>query len=351
MPLAFRYRTLLMLTALLGLSLSGSGCVWCCADKSGLPGVGQIPSELHKTAMPLYRIEPSDELSIDAIRVVPLPPYKLEPFDTIVIQVPDALDKEPISGLFTIEPEGTVNLGLAYGQVRLSGFTLQEARTVIAEHLKAAVGLANPRVNIAVVQTRSMQQIRGLHLVRQDGRVQLGVYGSVYIAGLTVDEAKAAVQNHLTQFLVKPEIALDVVGFNTKTFYVVLDGGGYGEQIYEFPITGNDTVLSALAKVQGLAPSSSKRHVWVARPAPAESDSDQVLPVDYVGVVQKGRTATNYQLFPGDRVYVKADGLVTVRNVLDKILTPVERMLGVTLLANAARHSFNSSGSSGSTGQ
>jgi len=73
----------------------------------------------------------------------------------------------------------------------------------------------------------------------------------------------------------------------------------------------------------------------VARPAPADHCCLQILPVDWRAIVQGGSTATNYQLFPGDRVYVKADCLITIDNWLAKALAPVERLFGVTLLGTA----------------
>ena len=50
------------------------------------------------------------------------------------------------------------------------------------------------------------------------------------------------------------------------------------------------------------------RRIWVARPTPANHACNQILPVDWLAITQGGSTRTNYQLFPGDRVYVKADG-------------------------------------------
>jgi polysaccharide export outer membrane protein len=57
-----------------------------------------------------------------------------------------------------------------------------------------------------------------------------------------------------------------------------------------------------------------------------------VLPVDWKGITQDGLTATNYQLLPGDRIYIRSDALLWFDGMLVKIVTPIERMFGVTLL-------------------
>jgi polysaccharide export outer membrane protein len=100
-------------------------------------------------------------------------------------------------------------------------------------------------------------------------------------------------------------------------------------------VTGNETVLDAIGKINGLAPVSSVRRIWVARPAPPGHPCDQVLPVDWLAIVKGGATGTNYQLFPGDRVYVDADCLIKFDNWLAKAPAPIERILGITLLGTS----------------
>lgn len=181
------------------------------------------------------------------------------------------------------------------------------------------------------------QPIRGQHLVRPDGTIGLGIYGSVYVAGLTLDQIKDVIAQ-LVGTRVKDfdprNLSVDVLAYNSKVYYVITDGGGYGEQVYRFPITGNETVLDAVSQIYGLPPQASKKRVWVARPVhmAAGCDGQQVLPVNWCAITQLGVTATNYQIMPGDRVYVKADPWITFDSAVAKVLSPFERMLGITLL-------------------
>jgi polysaccharide export outer membrane protein len=322
---------------------------------AGVPGPGPIPRELAKVNLPDYVIEPPDILLIDAIRVVPKPPYRVEPFDALFIQAEEVLPKEPVGGIFRVEPGGTVNLGLSYGSVRLEGLTLEEAQAAIGRHLKAG-GFPESKVGpVGLAQSRGLQAIQGEHLVRPDGKVVLGVYGAVPVSGLTLEEAKAAIESHLSRFLLRPEISLDVSGYNSKVYYVILNLAGAGEQIVRLPVTGNETVLDALAQVGGLQPFSSKKRVWLARPAPPEAKCDQILPVDWQGITTGASTRTNYQILPGDRVFVAADPLIQIDNFLAKLFSPVERIFGITLLGNATVRAvgaspFNNTGNGTGTG-
>jgi polysaccharide export outer membrane protein len=196
------------------------------------------------------------------------------------------------------------------------------------------------------------QPIRGQHLVRPDGTISLGIHGQVFVGGMTVDEAKSAIFNYLRSTgrfntLELNDLNVDVLAYNSKFYYVVTDGGGYGEQIYPFLITGSETVLDALAKINGLPPVSDKRKVWVARRGPG--DVGEILPVDYVGLVRRGGTATNYQLLPGDRVYVKADCWITGDTWLAKRLQPIERAFGAVLLGSETVNSIRNKSATGGT--
>ncbi len=308
----------------------------CQTAHNDLPGGPDMPRETSKVNMPDYIIEAPDILLVNAVRVVPLPPYHIETLDSLFIQASGVLPLPtlPINGPYLVDPEGTVNLGLDYGSVSVVGLTIPQAREAIESYFKKRFN--DPKVVVALFQGRGTQQIRGEHLVRQDGTVGLGIYGSVRVSGLTLEEAKAAIEAHLSTKLQHPEISLDVLAYNSKVYYIIFDGGGNGMTVFRQPITGNETVLDALSLVNGLPVISSTHHVWIARPGPAGCTEDQILPVDWNAVTKCGRVETNYQLLPGDRVYVQAQGLVWFDTALAKFFAPIERIFGITLLGQGA---------------
>jgi hypothetical protein len=56
--------------------------------------------------------------------------------------------------------------------------------------------------------------------------------------------------------------------------------------------------------------------------------------VDWEAITRGGITTTNYQLFPGDRIYIKADGIIRMDNAISKVIAPFERMMGFTILGH-----------------
>lgn len=327
-------------------SLLLSGCLSGPHKQKITPVTSDLPRELDMTSLPEYRVAPPDILIIEAVQAIPKPPHKVEPLDVIYIRVTPAIEKEEIATLFTVDPDGTVNLGPSYGgAVHVAGMTVDEIKTAVEKQVLKA-GLKNPVATVNLAQSQASQRIGGPHLIRPDGTIALGTYGSVHVAGLSLSEVRVAVEKHLSQFLLNPKVSVDVGGFNSKIYYVIYDGGGSGQTVIRLPITGSETVLDAVAQIYGLPAVSSKDRVWISRPAPAGCEH-QILPVNWRAISESGETTTNYQLMPGDRVYVAAYPLIALDIRMARVIAPIERLLGITLLGQSVRQGFLNTAGSG----
>ena len=331
----------LMLLAIVGV-IVGIGCAKRRNDvlMAQLPVDSGIPRELSMTSLPAYRIEPPDILLVDAVKVVPKDPYHIEPFDVLQIFVTGTPDEpsESISGNFRVESNGRVALGPSYGTVKVVDLTLEEAAEHIRNHLERII--IEPGVSVSLAEPAAKQQIGGEHLVTPDGTVNLGIYGSVYVTGLTVNEARKAIEDKLSEHLEDPEVAVDVLSYNSKVYYIIVQGAGLGDQILRVPVTGNERVLDAVSQL-GAFQTSSSQTMWIARPAPEGMCAEQILPIDWAAITQGGSVATNYQVMPGDRLYVAEDKLVATDTWLGKVIAPVERLFGFTLLATQTIQTIN----------
>jgi polysaccharide export outer membrane protein len=326
---------LLLVSALAG--TAGCRATGTPAHTIGPPVPVEAPRELQKAVLPTYRIEPPDVLVIGAVHLSPPPSYPLRSGDVLFIQLPLAFAAEfaPIEGQYPIGPGGVVSLGPYYGAVKVDGMTVEEASRALREHLekqlKLEEGVNELPLTVALFSTVGLQQVEGQHLVAPDGTVTLGMYGSIPVVGLTLTEAKFAIENFLSRYFERPEVSVDVLGYNSKVYYVVTQGAGLGDNVVRLPVTGNDTVLDALANVNGIPEVASKR-IWVARPGQNRFGEDQVLPVDYQAITARGNATSNYQLLPGDRLFIAEDKLVAADTRLAKVFAPLERMMGFSLL-------------------
>jgi protein involved in polysaccharide export with SLBB domain len=182
---------------------------------------------------------------------------------------------------------------------------------------------------VEVLEALPGRPISGERLVRPDGKISLGWYGEVYVAGLTPIEIKEKIVRHLRKFLsdqtlglvetdgdtgkpvVDPDtgktktidpkdtdrVFVDVTTYNSKSYYVQ----GMVASPGKIPVTGHDTVLDALNYAGGLTPLADRAHVVLYRP---EKGRLRTLPIDVDQITMGDDLSTNYQLMPGDRLVV-----------------------------------------------
>ena len=219
----------------------------------------------------------------------------------------------------------TPNAPTEYGLVALPTYTIRPPDVLLIESQKGLL----------------TQPIRGQHLVRVDGTVGLGIYGPAAVAGRTIQQAREeiarVIHGRLDQKTVKFEdvldgLSVDVLAYNSSVYYVITDGAGLGEQVYRFPVTGSETVLDAISNINGLPVVACPKRIWVARRNVGQPGPENVLPVDWKGITQQGAMNTNWQIMPGDRVYVQADPMRRFNNNLSKFLEPIDRIFGASLL-------------------
>jgi beta-lactamase regulating signal transducer with metallopeptidase domain/protein involved in polysaccharide export with SLBB domain len=192
------------------------------AASNGTPsGINRVAFTMDNLAGPArYRVEPPDVLSIEVVNSVRRD--ELRPGAEVVIRASGTLAVDPnedpvekqnkqIKGTHVVQPDGTVDLGPEYGSVKVEGLTLLRARVTIIEHLRAEAGLSNPKVAVSFPDGTPRPPVSGDHLVRRDGTVSLGTFGSVHVAGMTLEEVKTAIEEHLAKSLPQPEVKVGVL--------------------------------------------------------------------------------------------------------------------------------------------
>ena len=75
--------------------------------------------------------------------------------------------------------------------------------------------------------------------------------------------------------------------------------------------------------------------MWIARPAPNGVGCEQILPVAWGDITKGASTATNYQIMPGDRLFIAKDELTALNVVVNKVLAPFERVFGFISLGTS----------------
>lgn len=159
--------------------------------------------------------------------------------------------------------------------------------------------------------------------VAQDGNIDLGTYGQLYVAGMTAEEIKQEVNHNVVQHeAMKRERNITLASHSTSTgptdqeladfgvsvrlvnqetgkFYVMGEVNAPGS----YSMTGSETVLDAIIAAGGLSGNANDHKIILTRPRLA-GEAREILPVCFQQILQMGDVSTNYQLQPGDRIYV-----------------------------------------------
>ncbi|WP_166831754.1 polysaccharide biosynthesis/export family protein [Thalassoroseus pseudoceratinae] len=148
--------------------------------------------------------------------------------------------------------------------------------------------------------------------VMPDGTIDLGRFGRPVVAGMSLEEIEAHLfelieatkPTHDGEPLTTEEMQVNVrlLGPNGVYFYVLGEVNNPGSYTY----TGRETVLDAILAAGGMSDRASKTDIILSRPT-APGECRVVLPVCYEQIVQLGDTTTNYQIMPGDRIFIPTD--------------------------------------------
>jgi polysaccharide biosynthesis/export protein len=191
----------------------------------------------------------------------------VEPPDLLLVEVLEALPGRPISGERLVRPDGTINLGF-YGDVHVAGLTLPEVKEKIVLHLRRYLG----------------DEVLGL---ADEGDPEIP-----YIDDTTKDP-------RLRDPKMTDRVFVDLTGYNSGVYYVE----GHVLLPNKLPYTGNETVLDVIHYAGGVLPSADRSKIRLIRSFPKGSPVE-VLPINLDEVVMGTDSSTNHQILPNDRLVV-----------------------------------------------
>ncbi len=135
--------------------------------------------------------------------------------------------------------------------------------------------------------------------VAADGSLDLGKFGRIIVTSMTLEQAERLIQQTLSAAGQK-DVAVNIRLIQPVLHYYVV---GEVNSPGSYPLTGFETVLDGIMAAGGLTSRASACDTLLARPT-SPCSCRVTLPVCYRAITQLGDTTTNYQLKPGDRIFV-----------------------------------------------
>lgn len=238
----------------------------------------------------------------------------IAPMATYTVEIADSISVEPVSfdatirlpGDQIVKPDGTISLG-EFGSYQANGKTVEQMTLEIQEIVDSQIRSAM-EADYAKKEARRLvedsEQVAELEF--ESGDADESEEADLELATSEAErsakrlrEARRLFEQSVDEKLVQNRVSVRVTNWDSKKIYVLGDVNSPGS----FPFIGNETVLDAIIEAGGLGTKANHHNIIVSRPSSC-GECRTVMKVCYDQIVQLGDTSTNYQLMPGDRVFV-----------------------------------------------
>ena len=140
------------------------------------------------------------------------------------------------------------------------------------------------------------------YVVRPDGRVSFPLIGDVETTGKTVTQFREEITSRFSQYIIEPQITVNVVKLGTTRVYVLGEIKRPG--LYE--LEKSHRVIDALAKAEGFTEKSAKKNIFLVR-----AGSTEVEKLNVNDFLTKADQKANLVLNEGDCLYLTSNHKVS----------------------------------------
>lgn len=142
------------------------------------------------------------------------------------------------------------------------------------------------------------------YVVRPDGKVDFPLIGSIDTTGMTVPQFTSMLQRYLSEYIISPNVSVNVTKLGTTRVFVFGEVKRPGMQ----ELDRSHNVMDAIGKAEGFTKDAAKKKVILIRKG-IKKEEDLVY-VNFNDLLTKGDMNQNYQLFEGDALYLTSNGRI-----------------------------------------
>jgi polysaccharide export outer membrane protein len=158
--------------------------------------------------------------------------------------------------------------------------------------------------------------------VRPDGRISFELIGDVQVEGKTIEEVRGEITSLLQQFIVSPTVTVELQSSNSRRYYVFGEVNRPGA----YPLVGRVTAVDALAQANGETRLASLNSARLVR---GGSEHPQVFPLRFADITRNADASTNFELRPGDVVYVPPSTSARIGYAISLFFFPLQQIIGL----------------------
>lgn len=175
--------------------------------------------------------------------------------------------------------------------------------------------------DVISIEVRNHPEFTGQYAVNSEGKVEYKYVGDVIVSGLTKVQLKERLTQILSEYVIEPEVEVQIVQYLSKVFYVVGEVGRPGK----FYMRG-DTIPVREALVQAGLPTTAAAMRRCRLISPNKDGRNNYKDVNVYSLLYEGDLSRNVDMKQGDVLYVPATAIAK----LIQIMSPVTNTVGQT---------------------
>ena len=173
------------------------------------------------------------------------------------------------------------------------------------------------------IQVLRHPEVSGRFQINQEGKIQYEFVGDIKLSGMTKEDAAKVIAERLAEYIISPEVSVKISGYNSKVVYVVGEVGRPGKIFMRGDtITIREALMDAgLPQLTGVTRKS--RLI-----TPSEKGKGAVKKVDVYALLYEGDLTQNFEMKPGDVIYIPATFLTKTMRALQPVAAPIGTAAG-----------------------
>lgn len=148
------------------------------------------------------------------------------------------------------------------------------------------------------------------YTVRPDGKLNFPLVGEVDTNGLTVYEFTNLLTKELSEYIINPQITVNVAKLGTTRVFVL--GEVKNQGMYE--LSKSHRVLDALGAAGGFTEKAAKKNIFLVRNRGTAEENVQKLNI--LNYMKKGDMSQNLVLQEGDCLFLTSNHKVTLADIM-----------------------------------
>ena len=145
-------------------------------------------------------------------------------------------------------------------------------------------------------------------IVRPDGRVSFPLVGEIHVTGMTVAEFTEVLRMGLSQYIIQPDVSVNIVQLGGVRVYVFGEVARPGA----YELTKENRIIDAIGAAGSFTWDTAKKKIFLIHPA----QKDKPIAINLNKMLQTGDMTENYEMHEGDILYLtKNDRLVFSRDI------------------------------------